>query len=129
MWHVNVYLCQYHLLKRLFIPNWMILALLLKTNWPKVWKFISGHSILIHSSTVYLKYKASRFFFLILIWLFFIPCITIKFLHQLVKFCKRANLGLIGIFEHYVLCDISRNLRCPAETNMLGWIIDGCWLH
>lgn len=48
--HVGIQLSQIHLLKRLYFPRWMSSAYFSKTNWLWIYTFISGLSIVLHSS-------------------------------------------------------------------------------
>ena len=47
LWHVDMQFSQYHSLKGLLFPHWVVLAPLLKIIWPHTWGFISRFSILL----------------------------------------------------------------------------------
>ena len=96
--HVAIRFSKYHLLKRLPLPHCIFLPPLSKIGYPYVHGFISGSSILFHWSiflflckyhtvlmTVALQYnvKSGRlipttpFFFLKMLWLFKVFCVSI----------------------------------------------------
>ena len=50
--HVSIQLSQHHFLKRLFFLHCIVLPHLLKVNWPYMYAFISGLSILFHVSVL-----------------------------------------------------------------------------
>ena len=50
--HVSIQLSQHHFLKRLFFLLCVVLPHFLKINWPYVYEFISGLSILFHASVL-----------------------------------------------------------------------------
>ena len=50
--HVSIQLSQHHFLKRLFFLHCIVLPHFLKINWPYVYEFISGLSILFHVSVL-----------------------------------------------------------------------------
>ena len=48
--HVGFQFSQHKLLKRLLLPHWMVLTVLLKITWPYMWGFISGLPVWFHWS-------------------------------------------------------------------------------
>ena len=119
--HVDIQLSQHLLLTRLFFLHWMDLAPLSKFNWAHLCGFISRLSVLFHRSICLFlcqyhslhycsfvinfeigKCESSNFalLFSTLIWLFGIPCTSIRMWWAVFPFLQKRHLKFARDFVH-----------------------------